>query len=178
MAESTTASPLADVKAGTWTLDAARSTVAFQSKSIWGLVTVKGVFTQVSGQAEAAGDGTAQGTLVITAASLDTKQAKRDKHLRSADFFDVENHPDIVFKTTDIRVSGSDTADVNGELTVHGVTQPVTLTAKAVEAGNDGVTLVADLDIQRADYQMNFNQLGMMGGLAKISITARFTPAS
>jgi len=176
MAESVTASPLAAIGAGTWTLDAARSTVAFQSKSIWGLVTVKGVFTQVSGQAKAAGDGTAEGTLVIATASLDTKNAKRDTHLRSADFFDVDKHPEIVFKTSDVRVSGSDTADVHGELIIHGVTQPVTFTAKAVGAGADGVTLVADLDVQRADYGITFNQLGMMGGTAKISITAHFTP--
>jgi len=65
--------------------------------------------------------------LVIDAASIDTNHAKRDEHLRSPDFFNVAEYPTITFESTGIEKTGEDTAEVAGDLTMHGVTRPVTL---------------------------------------------------
>lgn len=178
MSGSITTATLADVAAGTWTLDAARSTVAFRHKTMWGLVPVKGVFTDVTGQAEAAGSGSGHGALVIAAASIDTKNKKRDVHLRSADFFDVEKYPEIVFTASEITTTGPDTADVHGELMVRGITKPVKLGARAADIGADGITLVVDIEFDRADFLMSWNQIGMIVGRTTVSVSARFTPAS
>jgi polyisoprenoid-binding protein YceI len=80
----------------TWTLDPARSSAALRSKSVWGLVTVRGSFGELTGHAEILPGGAARGRLEIGAASLDTKNAKRDRHLASADFFNAAEHPSIV----------------------------------------------------------------------------------
>src|SRR5215469_15656077 len=79
--------------AGSWTPDPARSAVGLRSKSMWGLAPVKGTFREVAGTGAVAPDGQVSGTVTVSAASVDTKIAKRDAHLRSADFFDAGNHP-------------------------------------------------------------------------------------
>ena len=79
--------------AGAWTLDESRSTIGLRSKSMWGLVPVKGVFRQVAGDRGTPADGQVSGTVIVAAASIDTKNKRRDTHLRSADFFDSETHP-------------------------------------------------------------------------------------
>src|ERR1700743_2531230 len=101
--EQTTAAPAArellrDGKlAGSWTLDAGRSEIGLKSKSMWGLVPVKGVFREVAGTGTVSASGEVTGTVTVAAASIDTKNKKRDDHLRSADFFDVGNTPAITF---------------------------------------------------------------------------------
>src|SRR5689334_16782366 len=105
------------VETGLWQLDHTASTVAVQHKTMWGLVTVKGSFNALSGQGEVKPDGTAQGTITLDAASLDTKHTKRDKHLRSADFFDVDHHPEITFAVQHAEARSDDTAQITGELT-------------------------------------------------------------
>src|SRR5690348_7090341 len=114
------------VQTGTWQLDPAASTVGLRHKTMWGLVTVKGTFTAVSGRGEVRPDGSATGTVTLDAASLDTKSAKRDTHLRSADFFDADHHPEIT-----LAVRGADRLDgdgvrVTGQLTVRGISRPLT----------------------------------------------------
>ena len=79
--------------AGCWTLDAARSTIGLKSKSMWGMVSVKGVFREVTGSGTVSAAGDVAGTITVAAGSIDTKVKKRDKHLRSADFFDVAQPP-------------------------------------------------------------------------------------
>jgi polyisoprenoid-binding protein YceI len=172
---SPTAIALAEVTPGAWTLDPAASVVAFEHKTIWGLVTVKGVFAQVDGEAEVPAEGTAHGSVTVGAASIDTKHKKRDIHLRSADFFDVEAHPAIVFTASGVTPTGRDTVDVTGELTVRGVSRPLAFSARATEASNDAVTLTAAVAVDRADYGITWNQLGMLKGQAALALTLRFT---
>jgi polyisoprenoid-binding protein YceI len=76
--------------AGSWTLDPSRSETRLKSKAMWGLVPVTGVFREISGKADVSPAGEVTGTIVVAARSVDTKNEKRDVHLRSADFFDVE----------------------------------------------------------------------------------------
>jgi polyisoprenoid-binding protein YceI len=174
-------STTADSAAGStsWQLDPASSSVAFEHKTIWGLVTVRGTFTGISGSGEIAADGSARGQLEIDAASLDTKHGQRDKHLRSADFFGAESHPKIVAELGPVVRTGDAAAEVSGTLTVAGVTRPIALTAAITEETDQAITLTASGEFDRADYGMSWNMLGMVKGHATVSVVARFTrPAS
>ena len=159
--------------AGSWTLDGARSQVRLATKSMWGMVPVRGVFGEVSGSGTVAGAGTVTGTLTVAAASIDTKIKKRDDHLRSADFFDAANYPDITFSVESISPA-ADGVTVAGGLTVRGTTRPVSFAA-AVSGDDAEVTIDAEVPVNRADYGLTFNQLGMMGIKSTITIHAVFT---
>jgi polyisoprenoid-binding protein YceI len=159
--------------AGSWTLDAARSQVRLATKSMWNLVPVKGVFGEVSGSATVTESGEVTGTLTVAAGSIDTKIKKRDDHLRSADFFDAANHPDITFSIEAV-TPAADGVTVTGSLTVRGTTRPVSFGA-AVAGGDGEVTLDAEVPVNRTDYGITFNQLGMMGTHNTITIHAVFT---
>jgi polyisoprenoid-binding protein YceI len=95
------------------TVDQHRSEIGFAVKGMWGMVTVRGVFHEFSGTLDASGSE-AHGELTIDAASLDTGHEKRDRHLRSADFLDVERHPRLLFRASAV-------TDDEGALTVIGV---------------------------------------------------------
>jgi polyisoprenoid-binding protein YceI len=157
-----------------WQLEPSGSSVTISHKSIWGLVTVRGEFSDLKGSAEILPDGSARGRLEIGAGSLDTKHAKRDKHLRSADFFDVDKHPQIIVDITTATRRDGDNVAASGTLTVAGQTKPLTLTAAITEATDQAITLTADAQIDRADFGMTWNQLGMVKGLAQVNVVARF----
>lgn len=162
--------------AGSWTLDAARSTVQLATKSVWGLVRVKGAFTQVTGQGTVTADGQATGVLTVAAASVDTGNAKRDTHLRSADLLDVEAYPEITFRATEATL-GDGTLTVSGTLTAHGTAKPVTVAAGVAAQGPDEITLDASVPVNRADYGVTWNQLGMASMDNTLTIHAVFTRA-
>ncbi|WP_141726082.1 YceI family protein, partial [Actinacidiphila rubida] len=105
------AHPVTRAAEGHWVLDPAGSSVRFACKGFWGMANVKGTFGDVDGQGDVQG-GAAQGTLTLKSASLDTKNAKRDKHLRSGDFFDAENHPEVVFTARSLTPAGADAVEV------------------------------------------------------------------
>ncbi|MDX6313088.1 MAG: hypothetical protein QOF84_796 [Streptomyces sp.] len=167
--------PLTDVAPGRWTLDPAGSTVAFEHKSIWGLVNVKGTFTKISGEGEVLPGGSAHGTVTIDTASVDTQHKKRDIHLRSADFLDVDTHQSITFTATSVSAGDKGTVEVSGELTVTGTSRPLAFTAEATEVTADAVTLTAGLTVNRKDFGLTWNQLGMVKDISTLAITARFT---
>jgi polyisoprenoid-binding protein YceI len=158
---------------GTWSLDAAHSSAAFRHKSMWGLVTVRGTFSDLTGSAEILPDGSARGRLEIGVASLNSKNAKRDKHLKSADFFNGEANPQIIVDVRRATLAGG-TVTASGDLTAGGVTQPLEFTATVVEATADAVTLRAEIEVDRASFGMTWNQMGMLTGLAAVSVVARF----
>ena len=157
----TTASPTTAVPAGTWRVDPDHSQVGFSVRHA-GIANVKGVFRQVEGTLAAAADGTLSGHGRIRAGSVDTGVEFRDDHLRSADFFDVETYPEILFAATEIAVDGEDVA-VRGDLTLHGVTRAIELRGELLGVGQDdegatrvGLSLTGALS--RAAYGMRFNQ--------------------
>ena len=133
--------------------------------------TVRGHFGEFEGTIEAAPeyrDSKVHGT--IQAASIDTNETRRDEHLRSADFFDVENHPTIEFDST--RVEHKDRGDyrVTGDLTMHGETHPVTLdvTVHGVTRdaqGHDRVGLEARGTLNRSDFGLRWQQALETGGV-------------
>ena len=153
---------LADGKlAGSWTVDGAKSSVGLRTKSVWGLVKVKGVFGQVTGEAVISAAGQATGTIRVAAASIDTGMKKRDDHLRSADFFDAAKYPDITFSAASVTLSDQG-AVVSGTLTVRDQTRPVTVSGTVAAHGADEISLDAELPVNRSQYGLTFNQLGMM----------------
>ncbi|MFF0161155.1 YceI family protein [Streptomyces sp. NPDC005263] len=166
------------VETGLWQLDPTATTVALRHKTMWGLVTVKGAFTGVAGQGEVRADGSAVGTLTLDAASLDTKNAKRDTHLRGADFFDVDNHPELTFVVRSAERRDGDTVKVVGQLTVRGISRPLSLDARLVGAGAETLTLEAEFPVDRDQFGMGWNQMGMIRGLTTVTATLRFTRAA
>jgi polyisoprenoid-binding protein YceI len=162
--------------AGSWTLDPARSSVGLRTKSVWGLVKVKGAFGRVAGQAVISAAGEATGTLTVAAGSIDTGIKKRDDHLRSADFFDVAKYPDIVFSAASVTLAG-ESAAIAGTLTVRDRTRPVTVDATVSASSPDEISIDAELPVNRGDYGITFNQLGMMSLDNTITIHAVFTRA-
>ncbi len=158
----------------TWRLDPSGSSASISHKTIWGLVMVRGSFEKLGGSGEIAADGSAHGRLELDAASINTKNSKRDVHLRSDDFFNAEKHPQIVAELTKATRDGEDGVAAEGTLTVAGVTRPLAVAAKITEATADAVTLRADIEVNREDFGMSWNQLGMIKGNAQVSVVARF----
>lgn len=144
---------------GSWTLDPQRSSVRLKSRSMWGLAPVKGTFSEISGSAAVSPEGDVTGTLQVASASIDTKNAKRDKHLRSADFFDSENYPAIVFEAQSVQPSAQGLT-VIGTVTVRDRKLPLTFEA-AVSVPDPGeVRLEAEVRIDRAEFGLTWNGFG------------------
>lgn len=166
--------------AGHWVLDPQQSSVSISHKTFWGLSTVRGSFSELSGEGDVGPDGSVTGSFVIGATSVNTKNARRDTHLRSKDFFRADEHPTIVFTVREAKPDSAGGLAVSGELEAGGVSQPLSFTAAITDATPEAATLTADVDVDRARHNMTWNQLGMMGGLTRASVVARFTrqPAS
>ena len=158
-------------------LDPAASAVSISHKTFWGMGTVRGSFTKLSGSAEVLTDGSGRGRLEIDAASINTRNAKRDEHLRSKDFFNVGEHPHIVVELPQAARQGADSVTTTGTLTVAGEARPLTLTARITEATDQAITLTADADIDRTDFGLRWNQLGMITGKAHVNVVAKFVKA-
>src|SRR4028119_1006840 len=122
--------------AGTWDIDAAHSTVGFSARHMM-VSKVRGYFTQFSGEIVTAEDP-ARSSVAATVDmdSIDTRQAQRDAHIRSADFFDVGNHTVMTFRSTGVVARGEDWS-VEGDLTIKGITKPVTLALELNGFGPD-----------------------------------------
>lgn len=166
--------PQAAGLAGKWVLDPSRSTVSLRNKSIWGLVPVKGVFRQVTGTGSVSPAGEVTGEMQVAAASIDTKNSKRDTHLRSADFFDVDNYPDITFTVASIRPSGQGVT-VTGTLNVRDQSRPLTFDGTASVHGDGEVSLDAAVHINQEDFGLTWNLLGMLSKDNAIGVHAVFT---
>src|SRR4051812_21347231 len=135
----TVADMLANTQPGTsWVLDRNRSTVRVRNKTFWGLVPVNGTFGDVEGAGEITADKTVAGHLRVGVASVSTGIGKRDDHLRSADFFDIEKHPVISVEVRGATVTGADTLDLDASVTVKGIERRLVLPA-TVKLLGDGV---------------------------------------
>jgi polyisoprenoid-binding protein YceI len=146
--------------AGHWVLDPAQSTVGLQSKSIWGLVSVKGTFTEVAGEANVTPAGEVSGTITVNAASIDTKMKKRDDHLRSADFFLTETYPHITFTASQVSLDAGQ-AVISGTLQVRDQTRSLTFPVTVTESSPDAVVVDAQVHIDRSDFGLTWSQLRM-----------------
>jgi polyisoprenoid-binding protein YceI len=135
------------------------------------VTTVRGTFGEVSGQILLDENDFANSEVeaTIDVAGLVTRDEKRDAHLRSADFFDVENHPTATFKSTKIASKGGDKYEITGDLTVRGETKPVVLQAeyegRGVNPWGQEVSgFTAATEINRKDWNLNWNVALEAGG--------------
>ncbi len=159
--------------AGSWTLDPARTEVVLKTRHTWGLAPLTGVFRAVTGNGTVTAAGEASGVVTVAAGSIDTKNKKRDEHLRSADFFDIASHPDITFAADSV-TSASGGVRIAGSLTVRGRTRPVSFDAKVSSAGSE-VWLDGEIQVNRADYGLTWNKLGIASMHNTIVVHAVFT---
>jgi polyisoprenoid-binding protein YceI len=176
-----TVSTATAVPTGTFSVDPAHSRVEFAVKHL-GIATVRGHFGSFAGTLELSDDlssGRAYGSVEV--ASVDTQESQRDQHLRSPDFFDVENHPEIRFASTGIEPEDEGFKLV-GDLTIRGITKPVQLDVRVegTGVGPDGserVAFSAEGVIDRNDYGMTWNaDLGngntALGGEVRLLLAA------
>ncbi|MFV0524124.1 MAG: YceI family protein [Acidimicrobiales bacterium] len=172
---STPAQQLSDGQAaGTWALQPATSSIATATKHFWGLITVRGTFTEATGTATVGADGTISAHLEVDAASIDTKNRKRDEHLRSGDFFDAETHPAITFATTDVAITGDATAHVTGTLTAGGARHDVAFDATITADSGDQATVTADVVVDHRALGMTWSPLGMAKPTTTLHLSLTF----
>lgn len=163
---------------GTWQLDPDRTEVAFHSPTFWGLAHVKGVFTDVEGTAAAAAEGNVTGRLSIAAASVDTGIGRRDSHLRSDDFFDVQRFPLIEVIVESAEVSGPSWVTLSTRLTVKGDEQELELPAHVRALAGGAVRVETTATLNRRTFGVDGNLLGMMGDAVTIEAAAVFVKQS
>jgi polyisoprenoid-binding protein YceI len=167
----------------TWTIDPSHTTVEFVAKHMM-ITTVKGRFAELAGTIVADEADIADSSVEATlqAASLDTRSEQRDAHLRSPDFLDVENYPEVTFRST--AVSGTKASfKVTGDLTIRGVTRPITLDATFEGEGKDPwggtrASFSAHGKFDRRDFGLTWNVALETGGIlvsneVKINIEAQ-----
>jgi polyisoprenoid-binding protein YceI len=171
----------------TYGIDKAHSEVGFQVRHL--LTRVRGRFSDFNGTIEYDDQNPEQSSvnIEVQAASIDTSERDRDVHLRSADFFEVDTFPTLVFRSTGIRRKGADRFEVSGQLTIHGVTKPVTfdvtLLGKAKDPwGNERIAFEADATVNRKDFGLTWNAALETGGFlvgdeVRISLSVQAVPA-
>jgi polyisoprenoid-binding protein YceI len=158
------------VPAGTWKIDPVHSTVGFSVKHL-GIATVRGKFEDFDGTLEIGdGDRSARAYGTVQGVSVNTGDAGRDDHLRSADFFGVEANPDLRFESTAIEHVEDEVFEITGDLTMNGVTKPIALKAEVQGEetdpwGNERVALEVTGQLNRGDWNMTFNQALGSGNL-------------
>jgi polyisoprenoid-binding protein YceI len=152
----------------TWTADPAHTDIQFSAKHMM-VTTVRGTFTAVEGavRLDEENPSRSSGSFTVQAASLSSGVEQRDGHLRSADFFDVEQYPEITFASTSIEPRGGNAFAVTGDLTIRGTTRPVTFDVEFLgtyqgfqgrRAGFHAVT-----KINREDWGLTWN-VGLEAG--------------
>jgi polyisoprenoid-binding protein YceI len=166
---------------GTYTIDPAHSRIGFVARHAM-VTKVRGSFNEFEGTGYLDADDPASSRLELTirAASIDTRNADRDGHLRSNDFFDMDNHPEIRFVSTSVEQVDPENYRVTGDLTIKGVTKPVTVdfeyTGAAVDPfGNHRVGLEGTATVNRKDWGVNWNAALEAGGvLVSEKVTLEF----
>ncbi len=159
---------------GKWVLDPDRTSIVVHTKAMWVFPT-KGTAKAIEGVGTVRPDGGLTGTLVIDAASIDTKNKKRDAHLRTADFFEVEKFPTITFEATSGRLAGSGKLELAGTLTVHGQTRPLAVMADLSVAA-DVATVSTEVAIDRSEWGLSLTPFGA-GLKNRVIISAYFRRA-
>ena len=155
-----------------WNLDPAHSVAEFKVKHMM-ISNVRGQFTGVSGvlTLDAANIVNSRVEATIDAVSINTGDAQRDAHLKSADFFDVEKFPRLSFRSTAVKRTGDDELAITGDLTIHGITREVVFRVEGPTPpekdpwGNTRIGLSAVARINRKDYGLTWNAALETGGI-------------
>jgi polyisoprenoid-binding protein YceI len=157
-----------------WKLVPDRSTIAFKIKNMWGLLPVKGQFTEFSGDGQLTAKGAVFGRLDIRVASLHTGIGRRDRHLLSADFFDATRFPEISVVVTGLEPTTGKAADLRTTFTIKGVTAQVPLPVTITELGDGSIRVAGETKIERSEFGLDWNKAGVMGEAATVSAEAVF----
>jgi polyisoprenoid-binding protein YceI len=156
------------IPTGTYNVDPAHSSVGFEVRHM-GIATVRGKFTEFAGTVDATGDvPTLSGTVEVK--SVDTGDENRDTHLTAPDFFDAESNPQISFHSTAGDALANGKIQLNGEITIKGITKPIELTGEVAEGGadpwgNERIGLELETVIDRREFDLKWNQTLPNGGL-------------
>ncbi len=153
-----------------WSIERDETVVEFTVKTFWGLMTVHGCFDRLDGSYELGASGTTI-ELTIDADSLDTGNATRDKHLRSTDFFDVVEHPQVRFTSTRVHHVTSEILQVVGNLEVAGIAEPLEF-AVTVQPAGDGLAVEATTTVDQRRFGMSSGLLGMIRRPATLHVEA------
>jgi polyisoprenoid-binding protein YceI len=164
--------------AGVWNLVSDKSTVNFKIRNMWGLINVKGRFADFSADGQITGKGAIFGRLDIKVASLHTGIGKRDRHLLSADFFDAERFPEISVVVTAVEPGSGNAADLRATFTIKGITAPVPLPVRITLLDDGSVQVAAKTEVDRAQFDVDWNRLGMVAERATVSAEAYFVRAT
>ncbi|MFK5582368.1 MULTISPECIES: YceI family protein [unclassified Serinicoccus] len=155
---------------GTYTIDPSHSRIGFSTRHAM-VTKVRGAFNEVEGTATTGPDlQDARIELAMQVASVDTRSADRDGHLKSADFFDVENYPTMTFASTEVTAVDGDTLRVTGDLTIKDVTRPVTVDFEFAGGatdpfGNERVGFEGSTVVNRKDFGLTWNAALETGGV-------------
>jgi polyisoprenoid-binding protein YceI len=155
---------------GDWRV-APASPIDFSHKSMWGLLTLRGTFTGVTGEVHITDDGYVSGKLTVDAESITTKFDRLTTHLLAADFFDVANHPTIEFVAHSVCPDGPDRATVNGDLTILGKTQHISFPVRTRLERPNEVAVTGTTKLNRNDYGMSFDRLRAARGLTTVTFS-------
>ncbi len=165
-----TRSPDTDtITEGLWHIDPARSRIEFRAPTLWGLATVRGHFDSYEGTLDLQRSPAIE--LTIDAASVDTKLGLRDRHLRSADFFDVSNHPQVRFVSDDVTLDG-ERLHVRGTLQAAGQSIPLELDARVQQVG-DELEVEAKTTADHRKLGMSHGTLGMIPTPSELIVHGR-----
>lgn len=156
---------------GTWNIDSGHSRIGFSARHAM-VTKVRGAFNEFEGTLQLDGSDPTNSSAAVTieAASIDTRNADRDAHLKSNDFFSMDEYPTITFTSTAAEVTGDDTYNLTGDLTIKGVTRSVTIpfefTGAVVDPwGNNRIGFEGSTTVNRKDFGINFNAALEAGGL-------------
>lgn len=155
-----------------WNVDTAHSTVEFTVRHMM-ISNVKGTFNEFQGTIEADPYDLTDASIdfTIDANSIETRKSDRDNHLRSAEFFDVENYPNLSFKATTIDKTSDNTYDITGDFTIKDTTKPVTFhvtfegIAKDPMSGDEAAGFTGNTKINRKDFGLTWNAALETGGV-------------
>jgi polyisoprenoid-binding protein YceI len=168
---STAPVPVTDTLTGEYTLDSSHTRIGFSARHAM-VTKVRGSFNDIAGGGYFDAEDPTRSHLEVTiqAASIDTRNADRDAHLRSNDFFDMENHPEIRFVSTAVEPVDDTTYRVTGDLAMRGVTKPITIdlefTGSAVDPfGNTRIGLEGQVTVNRKDWGITWNAALEAGGV-------------
>jgi polyisoprenoid-binding protein YceI len=161
--------------ATSWRLDPADSIAEFRVPHFWGLLTVKGRFDRLDGRLDADQAGLRRIELTIDAASVSTRNRRRDRHLRSPDFFDVDRHPQLCFRSTAIGPGSHGPVRVDGELTVAGNRVALEL-EPTVEQTDDQMHIDVRATIDQRQVGITWSPLGMTRSPVTVHVRAVLRP--
>ena len=159
---------------GRWTLVPGRSTFAFTNKTFWGAMTVKGEFAEVRGEGQVTEAGAVSGRIDIIAASLHTGIGKRDEHLRSAAFFDVEKFPEVSVIVAAADPADGDAVDLHADIVIKGTSHPLPLHAAVAVLEDEAVRVSTRTSVDREELGVSGNLFGMLVGATGLSADAVF----